>query len=254
MTIVTVDMDDTLIRTSQDYTNASEQFGAFVAHEYGVDADRAVERQNEIDYRLLDEEGLSADRYPKSFELALRDLVDNPPETHIEHAREIGENTFKSRAEYADRGFMPGTREMLDCLRAHTENLHLVTVGDPEIQERKIDALSLENWFDSVHIPSFEEGKAAVFSDLLNTHSFDPSRFVHIGNSASSDVEPAIEVGGSSVYISDDTDWLSDDDTHHEMVNHDAVHPYEDAHQFVPEIPSVIKGETNYSTMNDRQV
>lgn len=254
MTIVTVDMDDTLIRTGHDYTNASQQFGAFVEHEYGIDAEVAVEKQNEVDYRLLELDGLSIDRYPKSFEIALQELVDNPSDTHLSHAREIGESTFKTKSEYAERGFMPGTEQMLNCLRQRLDHLHLVTVGDPELQQLKVDALNLTNWFDDIHIPSYEQGKSAVFTDLLDTHGFDSAQFIHIGNSASSDVEPAVTIGGSSVYISSETDWLSDTDIHTEMMNHSKVHTYNEATQFIPDIPQVLTGRTKYSALNPRQI
>lgn len=255
MTIVTVDMDDTLIRTSHDYTDASEQFGDFVEHEYGIPAERAIEVQNEIDYELLETEGLKLERYPKSFVLALQELVDDPEEQHLEHARDIGHTTFKSADEYASRGFMDGARQMLDCLRSHTDNLHLVTVGDPKVQEPKIEALDLHQWFDEIHIPSYNQGKTAIFQDVLGrTKGLSENHFLHVGNSASSDVEAALNAGGHSVYISDDLDWLSDDDQHTEFVNHERVYPYECATEFVPDIPDVLKNHKPNDALSSRIV
>lgn len=255
MTIVTVDMDDTLIRTSHDYTDAAEQFGAFVEHEYGIPAERAIEVQNEIDFELLETEGLKLERYPKSFVLALHELVDDPAEYHIDHARDIGHTTFKNAEEYASRGFMAGARQMLDCLRSQTDNLHLVTVGDPKVQEPKIEALGLNDWFDEIHIPSYNQGKTAIFHDILErTTDLSNEHFFHVGNSASSDVEAALNAGGHSVYISDDLDWLSDDDLHEEFLNHEQVYPYECATEFVPEIPEVIDNHRPRGSLSNRVI
>lgn len=235
--IVTVDMDDTIIRTSHDYDESAKQFGEFMSRNYGVDEDKAVEVLNEIDYSLLEEEGLSYDRYPKSFVLALQELTENPSQEHIDTVEQIGYGTFKSAEEYAKRGFMPGVEDMLNNLQERTNRLELVTVGDPVVQEPKIEGLNLHNWFDDVHIPSYEQGKSTVFESIMSQMGTDS--FIHIGNSASSDIEASLSVGGEAVYISDDIDWLSDSTQHSELQNHPRVYSYNTADEFVPEIPEI---------------
>lgn len=255
MTIVTVDMDDTLISTAFDYDDASEAFGEFMQEEYGVDAQTAVQKQNEIDYELLQEEGLKLERYPMSFVQALEALVDNPSDEHIEEVRQIGLSTFKTADEYADRGFMEGAEAMLNCLRTLTDHLHLVTVGDPKVQHPKIDGLNLEHWFDEIHIPSYEQGKAEVFENILDgKNGFESENLIHVGNSASSDVEAVLDAGGHAVYISDGLDWLSDDDMHQEYVNHERVYPYNSAFGFIPDAPNIVKNHAPNDEMVDRVI
>lgn len=253
MTIVTVDMDDTLIRTAFDYDEASQEFGEYMESNFNVDAQRAVQIQNDIDYELLQEEGLKLERYPMSFVQALEELIDSPSDAAIEDVREIGLSTFKSADEYASRGFMDGAEAMLNCLRTVTDHLHLVTVGDPKVQHPKIDGLNLEHWFDEIHIPSYEQGKAAVFENILDGKSgFESEHFVHIGNSASSDVEAALDAGGYAVYISDSLDWLSDDDLHQKFVNHDKVYAYTSATDFVPDAPEIVENHSPRGELNGR--
>lgn len=253
MTIVTVDMDDTLISTAFDYDEASKEFGEYMEDGFGVDAQEAVKIQNEIDYELLQEEGLKLERYPMSFVRALEELVEAPSEEAIEDVRQIGFSTFKSADEYASRGFMDGAEAMLNCLRTVTDHLQLVTVGDPKVQHPKIDGLNLEHWFDEIHIPSYEQGKASVFENILDgKDGFESDHFVHVGNSASSDVEAALDAGGYAVYISDSLDWLSDDELHQKFVNHERVYAYTSAHEFVPDAPAVVANHSPRNGLSER--
>lgn len=241
MTIVTVDMDDTLIETSTDYVETKTAFGELMEERFGIDADHALEVLDEIDYELVEKHGLSIDRFPTSFVKAAERLLESPSEELLEEVEALGYKTFKSEQEYRQRGFMDGAKAMLDHLHQNTENLHLVTVGDSRAQEPKIEALELHRWFDEVHIPSIDEGKSGVFTDLLNgSESLNHEHFVHIGNSATSDVEAALDVGAHAVYISDDTDWLSDSQQHETYLNHDKVYAYSSATDFVSDIDAVL--------------
>lgn len=242
MTLVSVDIDDTLIRTGQDYTQAIEQFGDFMHHEYDIPADRAEEVQEEIDYQLHeDDSGLGMERFPKSFIKALEELVDDPKEQHREHVREIGESAYKTADEYAERGFMPGAREMLDIIAEHAEHIAVVTVGVEDLQSRKIEALNLHEWADEVHVAPFDTGKKPVLEDLVHTNGFSQDDLIHVGNSARSDIEPVVELGGTGVYIPEGgVDWLSCQDSHAHYQDHHSVHHFNDAHEFIDHAHNIV--------------
>lgn len=238
--VVTVDLDDTLIETGNDYDKSAEEFGSFMSSEYDINKEEAIEELNRIDYILLEERGVQMNRYPESFERALKKLVSDPPESHVEHVLDIGFSTFKSEEEYEERGFIDGAKQMLDDLEQHAEELHLVTIGDEKAQLPKIRALNLSSWFDDMHIASYDKGKTQVFEDIIKETDITQDNFIHVGNSASSDVESAIEIGGYAVYISEDIDWLSNREEHEEYLNHDQVYAYETPSDFVSDTEIIV--------------
>jgi len=252
MTIVSVDLDDTLLLTSQDYEKAEEDFSIFMENRFGIDAETVKQKRTEIDYELLQKYGLKKERHKQIYINTLYEFIDNPSAADVVKAKSFGKQIFKTADEYASRGFMNGAEIMLNCLRENTDELHLVTVGDPNVQKPKIEGLNLTKWFDSIHIPSYETGKKEIFAELLDECHYTQDNFIHIGNSASSDVEAAISVGGYAVYISTDVDWLSNEELHKQVINHKNVYVYNSATEFIPEIPTVLQNHTHLSNLNNR--
>lgn len=239
MYLITVDLDDTLIRTSHHYDESMEALAEILNNRFDIDPETTINTFQEIDYSLVSEFGIQKERFPESFKETVKELVEDPSESLLQEVEEIGYDTYKSVDEYAQQGFMDGAREMLNSLDAHHEEIHLVTVGDPDVQHPKIDALNLDEWFDELHVVSHNSGKGSKFEELINTNGYTSEEFYHIGNSASSDVEPAIELNGHAVYISDKLDWLSDEETHNKLVEHPRVTAFETAHDFVNNIGTV---------------
>lgn len=99
---------------------------------------------------------------------------------------------------------IPGVAETLAALGGRHELL-LLTKGDPEEQQRKIDASRLAHHFRAVGI--VREKDDATYRAFLETHALAPAACWMIGNSPKSDILPARRVGMNAVFIPHDHTW-----------------------------------------------
>lgn len=108
---------------------------------------------------------------------------------------------------------MPGVPETLtDLGRRHT--LLLLTKGDAEEQQRKLDASCLAGKFAGIHI--VPEKTVDTYHFLIDHHDLDPGRSWMIGNSPRSDIRPARAAGLNAVFIPHPHTWvLEHDDIDH---------------------------------------
>ncbi|MFJ2081378.1 HAD family hydrolase [Micromonospora chokoriensis] len=104
---------------------------------------------------------------------------------------------------------MPGVAEALDDLASRHELL-LLTKGDPEEQQRKLDACGVLHHFRAAHI--VPEKNAETYRWLVREHGFDPSTVWMIGNSPKSDILPARAAGLNAVFIPNENTWVLEDD------------------------------------------
>jgi putative hydrolase of the HAD superfamily len=104
---------------------------------------------------------------------------------------------------------LPGVAETLDDLgRRH--HLRLLTKGDPEEQQRQIDASNLAHHFQGVHI--VPEKRADTYRRLAAEHTLVPSTTWMIGNSPKSDINPARAAGMNAVFIPNPHTWALEHD------------------------------------------
>lgn len=196
MDVVSVDLDDTLIETGVKYERAKEWFGDYVTQNFDVGRDEAVDRYTELSSGLLDEYGLSKHRFPQAAVEALKSLVDDHSEEEKRRAYEIGRSAFKNKDQYMENGFIEnGVKEFLQTVDDVSDLSILVTAGDPHIQNRKIDALGLRDYFDRIEVVDMN-GKTAVLEEFN-----DGDGLVHIGNSNHSDVRAASNADADCIYI-----------------------------------------------------
>ena len=86
----------------------------------------------------------------------------------------------------------------------------MLTKGDTEEQQRKIDASGLATHFQSVHI--VREKHAGTYLRLAETHALTPERAWMVGNSPKSDIRPAREAGMNAVFIPNENTWALEED------------------------------------------
>jgi putative hydrolase of the HAD superfamily len=75
------------------------------------------------------------------------------------------------------------------------------------------------------HIEIVAEKSAAVYRGILRKYAVEPARFLMVGNSLRSDVQPVVEIGGQAVYIPYQHTWAHenmieqpiDDDAYHKI-------------------------------------
>ena len=77
-------------------------------------------------------------------------------------------------------------------------DLHIISAGGPDIQQRKLDTTNLSKYFGSVHnIP--DGNKRGVLHQAVE--QFGPQNICMVGNSIHSDVNPSLKLGLKTVYI-----------------------------------------------------
>ncbi|MEH0845621.1 HAD family hydrolase [Micromonospora sp. CPCC 205711] len=104
---------------------------------------------------------------------------------------------------------MPGVADTLDTL-AGRYDLLLLTKGDREEQQRKLDACGLLHHFRAAHV--VREKDADTYRWLAAEHGFDPGVAWMVGNSPKSDILPARAAGMRAVFIPNDNTWVLEHD------------------------------------------
>jgi putative hydrolase of the HAD superfamily len=104
---------------------------------------------------------------------------------------------------------LPGVAETLTELGTR-HDLLLLTKGQQDEQQRKVDASGLAHHFRSVHIVT--EKRAPTYRELIAGEGLVPSRSWMIGNSPASDITPARQVGMGAVFIPNAYTWALEHD------------------------------------------
>ncbi|MFJ6199425.1 HAD family hydrolase [Micromonospora sp. NPDC092111] len=104
---------------------------------------------------------------------------------------------------------MPGVADTLDAL-AGRYDLLLLTKGDREEQQRKLDVCGLLHHFDAAHIVA--EKDVTTYRWLAREHGFAPADAWMIGNSPKSDILPARAAGMRAVFIPNENTWVLEED------------------------------------------
>jgi putative hydrolase of the HAD superfamily len=110
---------------------------------------------------------------------------------------------------------VPGVAETLEELGARHELL-LLTKGNRDEQQGKLDASQLARHFRSIHI--VKEKDAGTYLRLAREHSLDLAKTWMIGNSPKSDILPARQAGLSAVFIPNAHTWVLEHDELDERV------------------------------------
>lgn len=194
--LIVFDGDDTLWRVEHLYDEARERAAA-IAAETGLDPGRWAELQKKIDVANVARFGLSRERFPQSsvraYERAAAELGICIDDTIKERIRTASAGVFNAAAP-----LVPGVLDVLDQVR-DTHQLALLTQGDPVVQEKRIADSGLCSSFGIVHIVEHKDERA--FTVLLAEAGIEPSDAWSVGNSFPSDVDPALRLDMSAIWI-----------------------------------------------------
>lgn len=103
-----------------------------------------------------------------------------------------------------------GVVDVLDVLDPEFR-LVLITKGDLLHQESKVAESGLADRFESVQILSEKDGPS--YQRVLDELGIEASEFVMIGNSARSDIEPVVAIGGHGIHIPHTITWAIEEST-----------------------------------------
>jgi putative hydrolase of the HAD superfamily len=93
----------------------------------------------------------------------------------------------------------------LTTLKALDLARFLVTSGFRRLQESKIRALGITDWFTSIYIDAIEEpdrrGKQQIFAEILTRQGLRPEQVIVVGDNADSEIEAGHRLGIETVQI-----------------------------------------------------
>jgi putative hydrolase of the HAD superfamily len=117
---------------------------------------------------------------------------------------------------------LPGVREAVADVAGHWPVV-LITKGDLFHQEAKVRASGMADLFGRIEIVS--EKDPATYARLLKEFAVPAERFLMVGNSMRSDIEPVVRLGGFGVHVPYAVTWA-----------HEAEHDLEADHERVMEV------------------
>jgi len=117
----------------------------------------------------------------------------------IEQVRRFGEQIRSQPLQLIN-----GVRETLEYL-APRHDLMLLTKGDSEEQQLKVERSGIEEFFR--HVVIVPEKDVATYHRIVSELEIDPQLTWMIGNSPRSDINPALAAGLKAVYIPHPDTW-----------------------------------------------
>ncbi|UQZ37131.1 HAD family hydrolase [Paenibacillus sp. PK3_47] len=206
---VIFDLDDTLVHCNKYFDLILGQYFELMNDWFsgdGILTSEVRSKQVEIDVETVSTSGLASENFPKSliatyryFSARLGRPADPVQEQQL---MKLGLSVYDQEIEA-----YPGMVETLDMLKQDGHDLYLYTGGDDTIQQRKIEQMKLDLYFDD-RIFIRQHKNVESLENILSTHHFDRSRTWMIGNSLRTDVLPALTAGINTIYLKQQNEWL----------------------------------------------
>lgn len=193
---VVFDGDDTLWLTEPLYDTARAA-ARVVVEEAGLDGAAWEAQQRRCDVANVGRFGHRADRFPTSAVEALSAVGGDgiPDAAKVrERVRNAAASVFSSAAPLRS-----GAREVLAELRRYGVRLALLTKGDREVQQRRIEDSGLEQFFDLTVIVELKS--AGVFRNVAYQLGVTTDELLSVGNSVESDIRPSVDAGTAALWL-----------------------------------------------------
>ncbi|OLR92233.1 HAD family hydrolase [Actinokineospora bangkokensis] len=197
--VLIFDADDTLWENNVLFERVIEGFLDWLAH---PTLDRAQVRAvlDEIEAANAVTHGYGAKMLLRSLHDCFAKLSERPADERERAAiDELAGALVRREVE-----LIPGVEHTLAEL-GKRYTLLLLTKGDTEEQQSKLDASGLSDHFEHIHI--VPEKNAETYAALVSEHGLEPEQTWMIGNSPKSDIRPARAVGMCAVFIPNDNTW-----------------------------------------------
>lgn len=208
-----IDWDDTLAENIGFFRQAIEAMVDLISRELGLEPHVVAETGNRLDLEIARTMGLTRQSFPTAWSACYRELcrrVGREPDPGV--LRQV-----RAHADWAyeqPQRLLDGAEPLLRWCRQEGFEVVIWTAGDPEVQRAKVVRSGLARLVDAVYTVSRKT--PATLREHLDGR---PSHLtVVVGNSLSSDVQPALANGVWAVHVPADT-WEYD----HAPVN--VAHP-----------------------------
>lgn len=195
--VIAFDADDTLWSNEPFFQEIERKFEALLGS-YGTPADISAELFK-TEMENLEHYGYGAKGFTLSMmETALRVSHGQVPTAVMEQILLLGKSLLDMPIE-----LLPGVERTLQELDSH--RLIVITKGDLLDQQRKLNRSGLEPYFE--HIEIMSEKSEQEYKTLLDTLGIAPNRFLMVGNSFKSDIQPILNIGGAAIHIPFEVTW-----------------------------------------------
>ncbi|MBV2208504.1 MAG: HAD family hydrolase [Thermomonas sp.] len=197
--MVGFDADDTLWRSQDYFDDAQAQFERIISHY--VDLDDVGKRLYGYESRNIAFFGYGVKGMALSMVEAAVDITDaRIKASDIKRIVAIAKQLLRHPVEVLD-----DVREAVTAIAAKYPVV-LITKGDLFHQEAKVRESGLSDLFRRIEVVS--EKDPTTYARLFEEFGVDPSRFLMVGNSLRSDIQPVLELGGWGVYVPYHLTWM----------------------------------------------
>jgi putative hydrolase of the HAD superfamily len=194
-----IDADDTLWENNIYFERAFDEFVEYLDHST-LSAPEIRDVLDEIELANAKIHGYGSLNFGRNLRQCYQHLAE----------RDVGEEDLDTVMSFAERildcpmEVIAGVPETLEYLAAR-HDLTLFTKGHPDEQKLKIDRSGLGTYFG--HTAIVKEKDVAAYRTLVEQRGIDPSLAWMTGNSAKSDINPALEAGLNAVFIPHAHTW-----------------------------------------------
>jgi putative hydrolase of the HAD superfamily len=194
-----VDADDTLWENNIYFERAFDEFVQYLDHST-LSPPEIRDVLDEIELANAKIHGYGSLNFGRNLRQCYQHLAE----------RDVCEQDLRTVMSFAERildcpmEVIAGVPETLEYL-ASRHDLTLFTKGHPEEQKLKIDRSGLGIYFG--HTAIVKEKDVAAYGTLVAQRGIDPRQAWMAGNSAKSDINPALEAGLNAVFIPHAHTW-----------------------------------------------
>lgn len=223
---IAFDADDTLWQNEIYYQKAKNQFSQLLSKYQ--DREFARRRLDQIEVHNIDIYGYGIKMFTLSMIETAIDLSGGKikgPEIH--RLIDISKEMLTKEVELFEHA------EQTLAKLAPRFDLMLITKGDHFEQERKVARSGISGYFRYIEIVT--EKSQERYQALMAKNDIHPNRFLMVGNSLRSDIQPVIAIGGRAVYIPNEHTWF------HENLLEEEIDPnaYEELER-IAQLPALI--------------
>lgn len=201
------DLDDTLIITQPEYNNITNKTTELVKKLINSDlvsTDIILQKHKEIDFKNVSLYGLSKKRFPTSwvetYEVLSKMVGKEIKSEDIQLVNDTASQIFTNIIPLYEEA-----HSVLRTLKGLNYELYILTAGDNEIQNKRVDDAQIRGYFSDVYIVPSKNPE--VMSEILSGK--DKESCIMIGNSLRSDIYPALSNGIKAIHLVRDT-WEYD--------------------------------------------
>jgi len=198
--LVGFDADDTLWKSEDYYRKAEADYEALLAHYIDLHDAGTAQHLLQVQRRNLGVFGYGVKGMTLSMlEAAIEITGQRISAAHLQQILQIGHDTLRHPVDMID-----GVRASVAEIAAE-HPVVLITKGDLFHQEAKIREAQLRDLFPRIEIVS--EKDPETYARVLAEFDMPISRFVMIGNSLRSDIEPVVRLGGWGIHTPYAVTW-----------------------------------------------